>query len=217
VSAPDPISARREALLLATLRHVPFDGWTRKALAAGAADLGLSAAEALHAYPEGPSELLEAFSDWADRQMVAGLDARELGALGVGARVAAAVRLRLELLEPYRESVRRSLAVLALPTNAGLGLRCLYRTVDAVWYAIGDRSTDYNFYTKRVLLAGVVSATLLCWLNDRSEGRAETWAFLDRRIAEVVKVGGRLGKGVGGLLALPERLLRLRPRSGLPR
>jgi ubiquinone biosynthesis protein COQ9 len=124
------------------------------------------------------------------------------------------VRARLEQLAPHREAVRRALSYLALPQNAALGAKCLYRTVDAIWYAAGDTATDYNFYTKRLLLAGVYSSTVLFWLNDKSEGYAETWAFLDRRIAEVVKLGGALGRTVGGLLDLPDRILRGRARAG---
>jgi len=219
MTGQDQLSARREALLLATLPHVAFDGWSGTALRAGAGDLGLTEAEALHAFPEGAAELVEAFSDWADLAMLERLGTAELGDLGVSAKVALAVRRRLEALAPHREAVRRGLAFLALPGNAGLALKCLYRTVDAAWYAVGDRSTDYSFYSKRLLLAGVVSSTLLYWLNDRSEDHAATWAFLDRRIAEVVRVGGRLGKGMRGLLEIPERLLRLRPgrRSWRPR
>ncbi len=86
------------------------------------------------------------------------------------------------------------------------------RTVDALWYAAGDRSTDYNYYTKRLLLAGVYSSTLLVWLNDKSEDHGATWAFLERRIDNVLVIGGRLGKGVKGLLDLPDRLAqRLTP------
>jgi ubiquinone biosynthesis protein COQ9 len=55
-----------------------------------------------------------------------------------------------------------------------------------MWYAAGDKSTDFNFYTKRATLAGVYSATLLYWLNDRSAGSEATWAFLDRRIDNVM-------------------------------
>src|SRR3546814_8607904 len=94
-----------------------------------------------------------------------------------------------------------------MPQNGPLAAKLLYRTVDAIWYACGDTATDYNFYTKRALLAGVYSSTLLYWLNDRSEGFAATWAFLDRRIGEVLKVAGQLGKGVGTALSLPERLV----------
>ncbi|HEY5598497.1 MAG TPA: COQ9 family protein, partial [Kiloniellales bacterium] len=121
-------------------------------------------------------------------------------------RIAVAVRTRLELLAAHREAVRRGVAFLALPINAPLGLKCVYRTVDAIWYAAGDTATDYNFYSKRLLLAGVYSATLLFWLNDASEGSAATWAFLGRRIAEVLKVGRSVGRTMTALLDFPDRL-----------
>jgi ubiquinone biosynthesis protein COQ9 len=203
----------RKELLQASLAHVAFDGWSRTALRAAARDLGVDPVLAFNAYPGGEAELIEAFSTWADHRMLDALAERDLATMKVRDRIAAAVRLRLEQVEPHREAVRRGLAFFALPPNAALGVKCLYRTVDAIWYAAGDRATDYNFYTKRLLLAGVYSSTLLVWLNDASEGHEETWAFLERRIAEVLKVGGRLGKAVTGVLDLPDRLARrLGPR-----
>lgn len=203
----------RDRLLAATLTHVAFDGWSGRALRAGAADLDLDAALAANAFPGGPAELLDAFSAEIDRAMLAELERRDLKSMKHRRRIATAVRARLELLDPHREAVRRGLSFLALPRNAALGAKCLYRSVDAIWHAAGDTSTDYNFYTKRLLLAGVYSATLLFWLNDESEGRAASWAFLDRRIEEVVKIGGSLGRVLGGLLDLPDRLLRGRARA----
>jgi ubiquinone biosynthesis protein COQ9 len=211
------IEETRETLLAAALAHVPFDGWTGRALRAGAAELGLDAASAANAFPGGPAELLECFSAEIDRRMLVDLEARELKSLKHRQRIGTAVRVRLELLTPYREAVRRGLSFLALPRNAALGAKCLFRTADAIWHAAGDTSTDYNFYTKRMLLAGVYSATLLFWLNDESEGFAATWAFLDRRISEVVKLGGGLGRALGGLLDLPDRILRAGPRTGMRR
>lgn len=203
----------RKELLQASLAHVAFDGWSRTALRAAARDLGVDPVLAFNAFPGGEAELIEAFSTWADHRMLDALAERDPAAMKVRDRIAAAVRLRLEQIEPHREAVRRGLAFLTLPPNAALGLKCLYRTVDAIWYAAGDRATDYNFYTKRLLLAGVYSSTLLVWLNDASEGHEETWAFLERRIAEVLKVGGRLGKAVTDVLDLPDRLARrLGPR-----
>lgn len=207
------IDETRDRLLAATLTHVAFDGWSGRALRAGAADLDLDAALAANAFPGGPAELLDAFSAEIDRAMLAELERRDLKSMKHRRRIATAVRARLELLDPHREAVRRGLSFLALPRNAALGAKCLYRSVDAIWHAAGDTSTDYNFYTKRLLLAGVYSATLLFWLNDESEGRAASWAFLDRRIEEVVKIGGTLGRVLGGLLDLPDRLLRGRARA----
>ena len=195
-------AALRDGILEAALAHVPFDGWTAAALVHGAADLGLGRADVARAFPGGAIEALAAFLRRADVAMVEALSAHELEAMPVHKRVALAVRLRLEGNEPYREAIRRGLSTLALPQNAALAVKSLYRTVDAVWNAAGDRSTDYNFYTKRMLLAGVYSATLLYWLGDESEGRADTWAFLDRRIRDV----GQVPKAIDRLRAAADRL-----------
>lgn len=205
------IEATRRRLLERTLDHVPFDGWTMTALQRAAADEGLDGATVVNAFPGGPAELVAFHSAEADRRLLESLQAMDLASMRVRDRIATAVRLRLEQNAEHREAIRRALAFLALPQNGPLALKCLYRTVDAMWYAAGDTSTDYNFYTKRMLLSGVYSSTLLFWLNDDSEGHAETWAFLSRRIDEVLKIGGNLGKGVKALLDLPDRLFRFRP------
>jgi ubiquinone biosynthesis protein COQ9 len=139
--------------------------------------------------------------------MLETLEGLDLAAMKIREKVAAGVRARLEAVAAHREAVRSGLSFFALPQNAAAGLGCLYRTVDAIWYAAGDKATDYNFYTKRALLAGVYSSTLLFWLNDKSEDCSATWAFLDRRIGEVLKVAGRLGKGVSGAMSLPDRFM----------
>ncbi len=207
-AAEERLARQRASLLDAALRHVAFDGWTWTAIDAGARDLALAPGEARRLFPGGPQELIRAFSGSADRQMLESLEGLDLGAMKIREKVAAGVRARLDAVAAHREAVRSGLAFFALPQNAPLGLSCLYRTVDAIWYAAGDTATDYNFYTKRALLAGVYSSTLLFWLNDKSEDFVATWAFLDRRIGEVLKVAGRLGKGVGTAMNLPERLLK---------
>ena len=207
---------KRRALLDATLRHVPFDGWSWLAIDAAARDLDIEPIEARRLFPGGPLEMVRAFSSEADRQMLAQLERLDLASMKVREKVTAGVRLRLEAVAAHREAARRALSFLAMPQNAAEGLRCLYRTVDAIWYAAGDTSTDYNFYTKRALLSGVYSSTLLYWLNDKSADYAATWDFLDRRIAEVLKVGGRLGKSMSAVMNLPDRLfgaLNAPPRS----
>jgi ubiquinone biosynthesis protein COQ9 len=138
---------------------------------------------------------------------------RDLAAMKVRERIAAAIRIRLTQQAPHREAVRRALSLEALPRHAPAALAALYRTVDAIWYAAGDTATDWNFYSKRLLLAGVYSSTLLIWLDDRSEGLAATWAFLDRRIDDVMqiqKLRGRLDRLVG---RLPDPLGLLRRRA----
>jgi ubiquinone biosynthesis protein COQ9 len=210
------IEQTRHALLEATLPHVPFDGWTGAAVTAGARNLGLSPAEVANAFPGGPIEMIELMSLEADQRMLEALEREDLASMKVRERVALAVRRRLELYVADREAVRRALAMLALPHNSVLALRLLYRTVDGIWYAAGDTATDFNFYTKRALLAGVYSATVLYWLNDKSAGAADTWAFLNRRIDEVMQVPKLLGKvsAVTSRFPNPFRVAqRVRPRG----
>jgi ubiquinone biosynthesis protein COQ9 len=205
------LEERRAALIEAMLPDVPFDGWSRAALDHAAARCGIDAAELARLLPRGERSAVAAFSHWADRGMLEALATKPLEAMKVRERVALAARTRLLLLEPHREAVRRALSLLALPQNVPLGLRLLYDTVDAIWYAAGDTATDFNFYTKRGLLAGVYAATTLYWLDDRSPDGAETTTFLERRLGDVMrlpKLGARLRESVAWLPD-PFRLMRV--------
>ena len=193
----------RDEILEASLRHVAFDGWTAKALAAGARDTGAGATGLARAFPGGPRDAAKHFGALTDRRMTEALG-RQLRRkpLKTHERIAAAVRARLRILASHREAVRRLVAFLALPVNATLAARLLWRSADAVWRAAGDTSTDFNYYTKRALLAGVYGSTLLFWLADGSEDFAATDAFLERRIADVMKIfslRGRLKSAGDGL------------------
>ncbi|MCW8835637.1 MAG: COQ9 family protein [Rhodospirillales bacterium] len=179
------LQEQRDRILLATLDHVVFEGWTDRAMRMGLSDAGMTETDGLIAFPGGVADMVGHFSDYADRQMLAAVEKENGEKRGVTARIAAAVRARLEICEPWREQVRRAVGFLALPRNAPLAARCNWRTVDAMWHAAGDASADFSFYTKRATLAAVYTATLLYWLEDESEDFAETWGFLDRRLADV--------------------------------
>jgi ubiquinone biosynthesis protein COQ9 len=204
-SYTDEKVAARDAVIRAALPNVPFDGWTQKVLTEAAANTGHAGAVS-RLFPGGISDGVAHFMDMADRAMIADLNALDLSALKVRARVARGVRLRLERWTPHREAVRRALALSPHPAFAGRVLRNWFTVVDAIWRAAGDRSVDFNFYTKRGLLAAVYGATVLFWLDDRSEGCAATWEFLDRRIENVMQVPKIKSKITEGLKALPNPL-----------
>ena len=179
---------QRAALIAAMLPNVAFDGWSRPALRAAARRVGMPADEALALFPNGTAELVACFSRWADARMLDRLEVMVPEPLRISDRVALAIATRLEIIAPWREAVRRALSVLALPRHAPLGLRLLYETVDGIWYAAGDRATDFSFYTKRVTLAVIYAATLLYWLEDSSPDFSDTRAFLARRLSEVAAI-----------------------------
>lgn len=177
----------RAKLLQAALPHVPFDGWSEATFQAAIADSGVSPGVARATCPRGAVNLALAYHESGDYRMIAALEAADLDALRFRDRIALAVRLRLEAVED-KELVRRGVTLFALPQYAADGARSVWGTCDRIWRALGDRSKDINWYTKRATLSGVYSATVLYWLGDDSPGHAATWEFLDRRIDDVMRI-----------------------------
>jgi ubiquinone biosynthesis protein COQ9 len=197
---PPERSAERDAALHAMLPNVPFDGWTYRALRNGLASVGMAPEDAEQLFPGGAPDMIEAFCDWADRRMEAA--APDIAATPLPQRVRALIVLRLTQNRPYREAIRRAVAVLALPRNIRLAATCTARTVDAIWHAAGDQATDFSWYSKRAILAGVYSATLLYWLRDTSDDDLATLAFLDRRLAGIARVHGLRKRAEAGISRL---------------
>jgi ubiquinone biosynthesis protein COQ9 len=180
-------AALKAAVLAAALPDATFDGFTDAVLAKAGASAGVAAPELARLFPEGPLSLIEYYSVAADAEMEQRLAAMNLPGMKIRARIAAAVLARLSVLKPNKEAARRAGATLSLPMHAGLAAKLMYRSVDAMWRAVGDTSTDFNFYTKRGILAGVYGATLLRWFNDTSEEEAATTEFLAARIENVMQ------------------------------
>ncbi len=170
------------------LPHVAFDGWTEKTLKEAADRAGVDDAEYKAAFPRGTVDALLFFSSEADRRAEDLIVEAALKAMKVRERITFAVRTRIEAVSAHKEAARRGAAVFALPQHALDGATCVYRTCDMTWRAVGDTSTDFNFYTKRALLAGVYTSTMLYWFADNSDGAEDTWKFLDRRIADVMQI-----------------------------
>jgi ubiquinone biosynthesis protein COQ9 len=179
----------RDAAIDAMLPHVPFDGWTRRALARGLADIGEPVDDADLLFPGGVTDMIETFCDLADRRMEQAAIEAGVAELRLSQRVRSVIALRLAANRGDKEAVRRAVAVLALPGRTRAAAACTARTVDAIWHASGDTSADFSWYTKRAILTSVYVATLLFWLRDTSEEDADTLVFLDRRLAGVAKIG----------------------------
>lgn len=177
----------RDDLIEVVMMHAAFDGWTEPAFRRAEADLHLPEGYARLVFPGGVIEAVEQMMRRADRLMLAELARHDIMSLKIRDRIRLAVRTRLEQAIPHREAVRQAIGLLALPQHAALSARSLWRTADEIWRAAGDRATDYNHYTKRLILSGVYSTTLLVWTTDQSEGFTDSWAFLDRRIDNVMQ------------------------------
>ncbi len=208
----DHIAATRSAVVAAALPHVVFDGWTDRTLAAAVVEAGVDPGLSRLAFPRGGVDLALAYHDARDAELAERLGAADLAGIRFRDRIAHAIALRLELVAADREAVRRGVALFALPTHAADGARAIWRTADTIWTALGDASTDYNWYTKRTTLSAVYSSCLLYWLGDQTPDFAATRAFIERRIDNVMQfeeVKARIAKNplAAAVLKGPQRLL----------
>lgn len=182
-----PLAAVRAQLAFAVGEHAVFDGWTAKAVDSAAGELGIDSAVARLAFPKTQAAMVEAYIAAVDAAMAAHFTPEVIATLKIRERIRELVWFRLQAMGPAREAVRSGLAILAIPHNAVKGLSIGWRCADLMWRLAGDTSTDFNHYTKRLTLSALYAATLLAWLDDQSEGWAETAAFLDRRIGDVMR------------------------------
>ena len=181
------MDAAKDAVIDAALAHVPFDGWSAASLAAATADSGVAAGLVTALFPRGAVDLALAYHYRGDALMRDRFAAEDHNGLRYSEKVARAVRLRLEAASD-KEAVRRGTTFFALPQHAADGARAIWGTADAIWQALGDTSTDLNWYTKRATLSAVYASTVLFWLGDDSLGHQATWDFLDRRIENVMQI-----------------------------
>ncbi|GAA4215652.1 COQ9 family protein [Sagittula sp. NFXS13] len=211
-----------DRLLDAAMMHVAFDGWSETTFRAAVkdADVNMTVARAL--FPRGAVDLAVAYHRRGDAEMLKRLEAADLSEMRFRDKVIFAVRTRIEAAED-REAVRRGTTLFSLPVYAADGAKLIWGTADAIWTALGDTSEDFNWYTKRATLSAVYSSTVLYWLGDDSLENEATWAFLDRRIEDVMRIekakaGVRDNKLLSALFAGPSRILgRVRPPASARR
>jgi ubiquinone biosynthesis protein COQ9 len=183
----------KDAILESALPDIPFDGWGLQVIEKAAENAGYPRSMVASVFPGGIKDVIIHFSSWTDRRMLAHLRTRKTPDK-IRARISLAVRTRLEILAAHKEAERLAIAYWFGPFKKWDGAKLVWKTADAIWDWAGDTSADYNRYTKRALLSGVLSATTLFWLSDTSAEYQDSWAFLDRRIENVLSVGKIVGR-----------------------
>ena len=208
---PDVYDSVTEKLLDAALNHVAFDGWSDATFRAAVSESGVDEAAAKVACPRGAVDLAIAFHKRGDAAMEDRFKREDLSELRYSEKGAAAIRFRLEAVTD-KEAVRRGTTLFSLPIYAADGAKLIWGTADKVWTLLGDRSDDFNWYSKRATLSGVYGSTVLFWLGDDSPDHSATWAFLDRRIEDVMRIEKlksqvRNAPVLGRLMAGPDWLM----------
>lgn len=186
-AADSSLEAMRLALAPAIADAAAFDGWSAEAVRTAADQLGLDGDAALFAFQGGAMDMIDAWIAAIDADMAAAFPPEKLAGMKIREKIRSLVQFRLDAIAWQQEALRRALAIMAMPQNAPRTLRLSWRSADTMWRLAGDTSVDYNYYTKRTILAGIYAATLAVFADDKSDGFADTRAFLDRRIDGIMR------------------------------
>jgi ubiquinone biosynthesis protein COQ9 len=185
----------KEKLITSALRQIPFEGWTKTAFEKSERAAGMNAGTYAAHFPGGVQEFIRSFHQWVDDAMTKKITAQhDFNDAKIRDKIFRCVMARIETLNPHREAMRRLVGHQLLPWNKPFGARDVACAADAMWKLAGDKSIDYNFYTKRFLLSGVYASTLNYWFSDDSENYADTQNFLRNRIDDVLKFGKFVAK-----------------------
>ena len=193
-----PLQQIRDQLALSVAENAVFDGWSVKAVDAAAAIHGVDPAKARLAFGRDPAAMVEAYVGAIDAAMAEAFPPERIAAMKIRERITELLWFRFEAMLPAREAVRTGLALLARPDNALRAMKLGWRSADRMWRLAGDSATDFNHYTKRLTLVAVYASTTLVFLDDASEDLAETRAFLDRRIGDVMRFEKAKARWRGG-------------------
>ena len=183
-------------LLLSFLENVPFDGWSWETLYFSAVEIGLVKSKKISEiekhnirtiFNNSLTEIIQEFNIYLDNEMKESFKKSKYKNFRIPDKIKSQIILRLKAADKFKEAVRISLGLMALPKNSKTALTMLYKTCDLIWRDCGDKSTDFSFYTKRLILSGVYSSTLSYWLNENDFTQVED--FLQRRLDNVSNFG----------------------------
>ena len=183
-------------LLLSFLENVPFDGWSWETLYFSAVDTGLIKSKKLseiekcnirNIFNNSLINIIQDFNIYLDNEMKETFKKSKPKNIRKAVKIKSQIILRLKAANKFKEAVRISLGMMALPKNSKIALNMLYKTCDIIWRDCGDKSTDFSFQTKRLILSGVYSSTLSYWLNESDFAKVED--FIQRRLNNVSNFG----------------------------
>ena len=181
--AGDWADRMEQAVLDAAVRLAPQQGWNAAMVRAACAANDLSRGDEELLLPNGARDLAALLSRRHDARALAELATVEAKSLKMRERIARAVSARMEAGAADLEATRRCAAFLALPLNADLGLKLAWESADHLWHWAGDTATDWNHYSKRTILSGIlIPALTMRWFD----GREAAEAFVARRIENVM-------------------------------
>ncbi len=137
-------------------------------------------------FPGGGSQIIEEFESWQDQKMLKLLLTEDQN-LKTREKIAKALEIRIIGIVP-KAAILEQNALFLIPGNILSGAKCYSKTCDLIWRYAGDKSEDFNYYTKRGLLLGVYTSSRLFYLSDNSKDFTKTKKFIATSLERIINI-----------------------------
>ncbi len=188
----------KERILSEFLSICSFDGWNKEALTKAIVHCGIEEKFSPLIFENGCLDLAEFYIESYNQKAAKKIShIEDFKSQKIRDKIRLALYARFEVEEHNRLALQRLISFYLDPKNFTSvengprpmfqGLKNCYKVADFIWSNIGDQSTDFNFYTKRLTLAKIILRSVSVFVKDDSDNFANTKNFIDLEIEKVMK------------------------------
>lgn len=176
----------RNKILIEAKPYIIDYGWSKKMFKEVSKHSKYGLDLVLILFPQGYINLLQLYLDDLNLKMTYESKKIDLIRLKLHERIREICFIRFNIMEKEKKIIKKTFVYLLLPNKYKFSLKNIYRSVDQIWYLAGDSSTDFNFYSKRVILASIYSSTMMHFINN--DNLEETKNIFDKRLKNLSKI-----------------------------
>ena len=181
------LNLKRLEILRNVKKNIIINGWNDNIFSIITKRNKYNEEEVRALFSKGYRSLLELYLFNADQEMIKSCNKIDLIKMKTHERIREIILLKLKINAKDKNLFKRTFFTLMLPQHFNIATSSLYRTVDHIWYIAGDKSTNFNFYTKRLILAGIYSSTVFYWI-DGDKTFEQIKDFLNNQLKQVSKI-----------------------------
>ncbi len=199
--------AQRLQFIEVVAKNLATNGWNQKLLEKAELECGFEQGYHFILFQDGIRGAIRYFEAWQNKLMLDKLAENDMQPAKVREKIALALTLRIMQMEDKQLDAK----AIALQNSTYYG--CLENTLfgaemalsvcDNIWYYAGDKSTDFNYYTKRGLLLPVYLSAVMFYISDTSLGNVDTKNFIEQALANIINIASIKNNVALGQIKLP--------------
>ena len=180
------MKSKQDKLAHLFIQEVPKFGWSRETLLHCAKKQKLSTPNLALMFPSFEYDVLKYLIAQNNSLVEKNYNSFNNSRLKTRDKIKTIMELKFDSNAYLKDALPEMLKFLLRPGNIFMSIKMLHQNSDFIWSLAGDKSNDFNYYSKRGLLSMVYLATLIYWLNDKSNKGIGTKNFISKSVDGIV-------------------------------